>query len=50
MEAIGQAGAAVGIRTQNGITLAAERKILSKVFFHFFHKENAYIVSSAFRE
>lgn len=31
MEAIGQAGAAVGIRTQTGVIIAAERKILSKL-------------------
>lgn len=33
MEAIGQAGAAVGIRTQTGVIIAAERKILSKVSY-----------------
>ena len=31
MEAISQAGAAVGIITRSGVTIAAERRILSKV-------------------
>ena len=31
LEAINRAGTAVGIRTKNGIILAAEKKILSKV-------------------
>ncbi|MDA9261512.1 hypothetical protein N9P82_00430 [bacterium] len=31
MEAISHAGAAVGIRTNSGVVLAAEKKILSKV-------------------
>ena len=31
MEAISHAGAAVGVRTDSGVVLAAEKKILSKV-------------------
>jgi|TARA_B110000305_G_scaffold155644_1_gene172367 hypothetical protein len=31
MEAISQAGAAVGMKTRSGVTIAAERRILSKV-------------------
>jgi 20S proteasome subunit alpha 3 len=31
MEAISHAGAAVGVRTEFGVVLAAEKKILSKV-------------------
>lgn len=31
MEAISHAGAAVGVRTDEGVVLAAEKKILSKV-------------------
>jgi len=33
MEAISQAGTAVGIKTRSGITIAAEMRILSKVQF-----------------
>ena len=32
IEAISHAGAAVGLRTNEGVVLAAEKKILSKVF------------------
>jgi|TARA_B110000977_G_C10752204_1_gene367330 20S proteasome alpha/beta subunit len=37
MEAISHAGAAVGILTNSGVVLAAEKKILSKVRLFIFY-------------